>query len=280
MSVVTSCISTTMVLLLLGAVVAFVLVAHNFGAAVRENFSIEVLVKDQMDKGQLYGLQQSLKKQPYTLRLNYVSKEQTSQEMAEALDLKADDSFLEHNPLPQEFEVYLRAEYTTADSLARIVPELMKMDGVTEVLYPLEEIKGLDAVIPIVSLSLLVVALLLGFVSFALINNIIRLTVYSQRLSIHTMKLVGASWGFIRRPFLRRFVWIGVVSATVASVLIALVLHYFVLLNTYISTLVTSEVWWTTLVTVYLCGILLTLLCAWVSVNKYLKMNESQMMLE
>lgn len=272
---ITSCISTTLVLLLLGAVVFFVLMANNFGKTVRENFSIEVLVADSVSQQSLHNLQKTLREMPYTYNTNYVSKQQTTREMAEALDLNADEGFLDYNPLPQEFELYLKAPYVNADSLSFIIPMLKEQKGVLDVIYPGEELQGLDKVIPILSITLLFIALLLGFVSIALINNTIRLNVYSRRFSIHTMKLVGAKWSFIRKPFLWKAFKLGFISASLASALIGFCVYYIYVQQNFLSSLITPKINLITLGCIFLFGVSLTLICAYISVNRFLRMNEN-----
>ena len=126
-----------------------------------------------------------------------------------------------------------------------------------------------------ISLLLLGLAGILSLISFALINNTIRLTIYSKRFLIHTMKLVGASWGFIRRPFLQRNFWIGVLAACLADGILWAAAVWLVAYEPELVAVVTPQVMLAVSVSVLAFGIIITWLCAWFSINKYLRMKSS-----
>ena len=119
-----------------------------------------------------------------------------------------------------------------------------------------------------------------ALISISLINNTIRMSVYARRQIIHSMKLVGAKWSFIRRPYLWRALLMGLIAAGIASGLLMLGIWQLWQLHTYISTLVTPQVVSITLGTVVACGILLTFLCAYVSVTRFLRMSEAEMLMK
>uniref|UniRef100_UPI00338F1107 cell division protein FtsX n=1 Tax=Phocaeicola sartorii TaxID=671267 RepID=UPI00338F1107 len=144
-----------------------------------------------------------------------------------------------------------------------------------EVLYQKDLIDAVNDNIRNISLMLLGLAVILTFISFALINNTIRLTIYSKRFLIHTMKLVGASWGFIRRPFLRRNFWIGVLSAAIADAVLWGAAYWLVSYESELIRVITTEVMLLVSVAVLAFGVLITWLCALLSINKYLKMKAS-----
>jgi cell division transport system permease protein len=128
-----------------------------------------------------------------------------------------------------------------------------------------------------VSIVLLVLALLLTFVSFSLISNTVRLSVYANRFVIHTMKLVGASWGFIRRPFLKQAVMVGVIAAVLAIAVLGAGVYGLYLTQPGIVEIVTWEVLALTAAAVLLFGIVITALCAFLAVNKFLKMKAQEL---
>lgn len=270
-----SCISTTLVLLLLGIVIFFVQAGAGFSRQLRENFTLQVLVADSLTKADLYRMQTELRRLPYVRHTDYISKERGTAEMA-ALMKEAPSDFLGYSPIPDEFELYLKAEYACPDSLRRYVPELRRRADVADVIYPKETMNFVDYALPMTGLVMLVVAALLAFVSFALINNTIRLNVYARRFTIHTMKLVGARWSFIRRPFLVRAMGIGLVSGLLADALLGTGIHLLLGLDVYVSTLATPAVIGVTLAVVPGCGLLLTLVCAYFSVNRFLRMRGSE----
>ncbi len=130
------------------------------------------------------------------------------------------EEFLGYNPFTASIEIKLHSDYANSDSIAKIEKMVKRNSNIQDVLYRKELIDAVNDNIRNISLVLLALAVVLTFISFALINNTIRLAIYSKRFLIHTMKLVGASWSFIRRPFLRRNVWSGVLAAVVADAIL------------------------------------------------------------
>ena len=122
------------------------------------------------------------------------------------------EEFLGYNPFTASLEIKLHSDYANSDSIAKIEKMIKKNSNIQDVLYRKELIDAVNENIRNISLVLLALAVVLTFISFALINNTIRLAIYSKRFLIHTMKLVGASWSFIRGPFLRKNVWSGVLA--------------------------------------------------------------------
>ncbi len=230
MQFITSSISTTLVLLLLGLVVFFVLTAHNLSVYVRENISFSVLISDDMKEADILKLQKKLNQEPFVKQSEYISKKQALKEQTEAMGTDPEE-FLGYNPFTASIEIKLHSDYANSDSIAKIEKMIKKNTNIQDVLYRKELIDAVNDNIRNISLVLLALAVVLTFISFALINNTIRLAIYSKRFLIHTMKLVGASWGFIRGPFLRKNVWSGILAAIVAdSILMAFDKVNFILL--------------------------------------------------
>ena len=202
MQFITSSISTTLVLLLLGLVVFFVLTAHNMSVYVRENISFSVLISDDMKEADILKLQKKLNQEPFVKQSEYISKKQALKEQTEAMGTDPEE-FLGYNPFTASLEIKLHSDYANSDSIAKIEKMIKKNSNIQDVLYRKELIDAVNENIRNISLVLLALAVVLTFISFALINNTIRLAIYSKRFLIHTMKLVGASWSFIRGPFLR-----------------------------------------------------------------------------
>src|SRR5574344_1206455 len=219
MQMVTSCISTTMVLLLLGVVVFFVMIAQNLSDYVRTNLTVTVLLSDDMSQPEAARLQQQLRHKSYVDGITFISKEDALKEQTAALGSDPSD-FLGSNPFSASFELKMRPDYANSDSLRWIERDIKKNAKVMDVSYQQALMDSVNSNIKKISIILLILAALLTFVSFGLINNNVRLNVYSKRFLIHTMKLVGASWGFIRRPFMVRSIWIGVIAAVVADTLL------------------------------------------------------------
>ena len=163
----------------------------------------------------------------------------------------------------------------TPDSIAKIERKIKKNTNIQEILYQKDLIDSVNNNIRNISIVLLCLAGLLTFISFALINNTIRLTIYSKRFLIHTMKLVGANWGFIRKPFLIRNIWIGVISAFAADAILLGGANMLVNYEPELISIVTPEVMLIVSASVFLFGIIITFLCAYLSINRYLRMKAS-----
>ena len=272
MQFVTSSISTTLVLLLLGLVVFFVLGAHNLSVYVKENINFSILISDDMKESDILKLQKKLDKEPFVKATEYISKKQALREQTEAMGTDPQE-FLGYNPFTASIEVKLHSDYANSDSIAKIEKKIKKNTNIQEVLYQKDLIDAVNDNIRNISLMLLGLAVILTFISFALINNAIRLTIYSKRFLIHTMKLVGASWSFIRRPFLRRNFWIGVLSAVIADAVLWGAAYWLVSYEPELIRVITPDVMLLVSVSVLIFGVLITWLCALLSINKYLKMK-------
>ena len=181
--------------------------------------------------------------------------------------------FLKYNPFSPLIEVKLQAAYAHPDSVARIEAWLMKQKGVEEVDYRKDLLQSVNSNLHYLSLLLLGLAVLLACISFALINNTIRLTIYSKRFLIHTMKLVGASWSFIRRPFLVRNFWIGCLSAVLADGALWLLSGWLVTYVEGLSAVITLQMLLLVSAVVLIAGICITWLCALLSINRFLRMK-------
>ncbi len=274
MQFITSSISTMLVLLLLGLVVFFMLSANNLSTFVRENINFSLIVSDDMRDAELKKYQQQLSKEAFVKEAVYISKEDALKEQKEAMGTNPEE-FLGYNPFHASIEIKLNSEYANSDSIAKIEKRLLKNKNILEVRYPQELMDAVNNNIRKISLFLLLLAALLTFISFALINNTIRLAVYSKRFLIHTMKLVGASWGFIRRPFLKKNFWIGVTAGIMADLLLMIGAYSLIIYEPELRSIITPEVMLIVLASVFLFGIIITLICANISINRYLKMKAS-----
>ena len=274
MQFITSSISTTLVLLLLGLVVFFVLAAHNLSIYVRENINFSVLISDDMKEADILKLQKRLDKEPFVKQTEYISKKQALKEQTEAMGTDPEE-FLGYNPFTASIEIKLHSDYANSDSIAKIEKLIKKNTNIQEVLYQRELIDLVNENIRNISLVLLTLAVVLTLISFALINNTIRLAIYSKRFLIHTMKLVGASWGFIRRPFLRRNIWSGVLAGIMADAILMGAAYWLVSYEPELIRVITPEVMLLVSGSVLVFGIIITFLCAYLSINKYLRMKAS-----
>ena len=274
MQFVTSSISTTLVLLLLGLVVFFVLGAHNLSVYVKENINFSILISDDMKESDILKLQKKLDKEPFVKQTEYISKKQALKEQSEAMGTDPEE-FLGYNPFTASIEIKLHSDYANSDSIAKIEKMIKKNTNIQDVLYQRELIDLVNDNIRNISLVLLALAVVLALISFALINNTIRLAIYSKRFLIHTMKLVGASWGFIRRPFLRRNIWSGVLAGIMADAILMGTAYWLVSYEPELIRVITPEVMLLVSGSVLIFGVVITFLCAYLSINKYLRMKAS-----
>lgn len=274
MQFVTSSISTTLVLLLLGMVVFFVLTANNLSVYVKENITLSLLISDDMRESAILEFQKSLNKEPFVKETVYISKKQALEEQTEAMGTDPKE-FLGYNPFTASIEMHLKSQYANSDSIAKIEKLVKKNPNILEVKYPQDIIDLLNDNIRKISIFLLALAALLTFISFALINNTIRLAIYSKRFLIHTMKLVGASWSFIRGPFLQRNIWSGIFAGMIADCILMGVAYGLVSYEPELIRIITPEVMLLVSASVLVFGIVITFFCAYISINKYLKMKAS-----
>lgn len=261
----------------------FVSVGTNFSRQIREGLTVEVLMNDSTRNADLLKTQDLLRHAPYTRMVDFISKERGTREMNAALQGDMCE-FVGGSPIPAEFEVYLKADYANIDSIAHYEKSMRAMPGVTDVIYPRDVMESLDRTIPVVGIILLAIAALLALVSFSLIGNTLRMSIYARRYSIHTMKLVGASWGFIRRPFIWQAFRIGLVAAILAGGVLAGMMYWLQYMagmgDVYLNELVTPDVWIVTLGTIFVCGIVLTVWCAYISVNRQLNLHSADVYLK
>lgn len=274
MQFITSSISTMLVLLLLGMVVFFVLSANNLSTYVRENIGFTILVSDDMKEPEALKFQKQLNEEAFVKESAYISKEQALKEQTEAMGTDPAE-FLGYNPFTASIEIKLNAAYANSDSIGWIEKIILANKKVMEVNYPQDLLDSVNRNIQKVSMFLLGLAALLTLISFALINNTIRLAIYSKRFTIHTMKLVGASWGFIRRPFLIRNLWIGVLAAILADAALMAMAYMLVKYEPQLIDIITPNTLLIVMTSVFVFGVIITSMCAYISINKYLRMKAS-----
>ncbi|WP_299230814.1 permease-like cell division protein FtsX [uncultured Bacteroides sp.] len=276
MQFITAGISTTMVLFLLGLVVFFVLTANNLSVYIRENIAFSAILDDGIKETSIIKLQESLNKKDYVKQTVYISKDQALKEQIEAMGTDPSE-FLGHNPFNASIEIRLNAGYTNPDSIKWIEKELMANKSILEISYPQNLLDSVNRNLQKISAFLLGLAVLLSLISFSLINNTIRLTIYSKRFLIHTMKLVGASWSFIRRPFITRNLWIGILSGAVANAILTASAYTAVKYEPELLAIVSPESIMIVALAVMVFGMIITTLCAYISINKYLRMKISEL---
>lgn len=272
LQIITLCISTSLVLILLGMVTFTVLTARNLSSYVKENLTVTLMLSEKMTVAESQRLRTSLNNKRYISRTLYISPQQALKEHVKAMGSDPTD-FLGGNPFVGSIEMQLKAEYANNDSLKWITRELRANSNIEDITYQKDFMDQVNANLRKISIVLLVLAALLTFISFSLINNTIRLSVFSRRFSIHTMKLVGASWSFIRWPFIKRAIAEGLVAAIVADGVLAAGIYALYNLEPEILVVVDWRVMAITGVAVLLFGLIITTFCSYLSVNRFLRMS-------
>lgn len=218
-------ISISLVLLLVGVATLLVVNAGSVSDYFKENMQVSVLMKQEVGEEEAMEYVSDLYAMPFIKGTKFVSREQGTKEMADLLGEDFLDVF-ETAPIPVSVDVTLKAEYVSSDSLEVVKREIMKSPLVDEVVYQKSLVDKLNTNLRKISLVLGVFIVLLLFISFVLINNTVRLNVFSRRFTIHTMKLVGATKSFIRAPFMVQAVFQGLFSALLATVMLVGILFF------------------------------------------------------
>jgi cell division transport system permease protein len=276
MQMITLCISTTMVLVLLGLVVLSVQTARNLSTYVKENMAVNLVLGDTVTVEEGTALLEEVKRLPYAKSVKYISQDEALRVMT--AEMGADPvKFAGVNPFQAEIEIQIKAEYANSDSLQRVTAQLEQDARVIEVAYLKDQIDAVNRNVNRFNLILLVLSVLLIFVSYTLISNSVRLGVYARRFTIHTMKLVGARWSFIRRPFLSRSIVIGLLSSLLACLALGGIVYSLFTHLPSAKMFITWHEMAIVAVCVFVFGFVIMLLCTWLSVNKFLRMTAGQL---
>jgi cell division transport system permease protein len=208
-----------MVLSMVGLLGLILVEAHNLSNYVKENIVLNVYVDDAAHETDVIQLRKQIQANPIVKDAQYVTKEQAARNLQK--DLGEDFvKFLGYNPLSQSIDVYLKAEYANNPDIERFKAELLKNPMIKEVKYQKSLVDQMNDNITTISLVILAFSAIFVVLSVALINNTIRLAIYSQRFLIKSMQLVGATKGFIRKPFLLYGIWHGILGALIAILIL------------------------------------------------------------
>lgn len=220
---ISSVISISLVLLLVGVAGLLLVNARSVSDYFKENMQVSVMLNPDVPDDRASGFQSELEMMPFIRSTEFISKEQGAEEMSELLGedfLKVFDTA----PIPVSIDVTLDAAYVSADSLEVVRKTIMASPLVDEVVYQQSLVEALNANLSKISSVLAVFIVLLLFISFVLINNTVRLSVFDKRFAIHTMKMVGATRSFIRAPFLVQAFFQGIFAAIMAIIMLLAVL--------------------------------------------------------
>lgn len=214
-----SVISISLVLLLVGVASMLLVNAKSVSDYFKENMQVSVLMKQNVSDEKALEFREMLEDERYIKSTTFISKEQGQRELAAQLGEDFLDVF-ETSPIPVSIDVTLTADYVSADSLEMVRAEISESSLVDEVVYQRSLVDALNANLSRISFILGIFIALLLFISFVLINNTVRLNVFARRFTIHTMKLVGATRSFIRAPFLVQAAFQGLFAAFIAIIIL------------------------------------------------------------
>ena len=275
-SYLTLVISVSLVLFLLGILGLVIINAKELSDYFRESLTFSVILDEDAREADIRMLQKDLDAKPSVKSTEYVSKDEAATKMKE--DMGEDFiSFLGDNPLPPSIDVYLYAGYTNRDSVVKFEKYILEYPFVKEVWYEDSLLFLINENVRKISIFLLIISSFLFLIAVTIINNTIRLAIYSKRFLIRTMQLVGATRAFIRKPFLIRSIYHGVLAALTAMLLLMGLLYLvekeFLMLFSFESTKLLAVLG----VLLIIAGILINLVSTYLSVNRYLGISEDKL---
>ena len=269
-------ISLSLVLFVVGLLGLVLINAQRLSDYVKENIGFTIMLKDGITEIETIKFQKELESSDFTKSINFITKEQATQELK--ADLGEDFvNFLGYSPLLSSIDVKLNAPYANTDSLQQITTELTDNPFVFEAYYQKDLVNKLNSNVKRLSFFLLVFCILLFFIAFVLINNTIRLSVYAKRFLIRTMRLVGATDSFIQKPFLIKGVYQGVYSSIFAVFMLIGAIQLIQgdtvnMLN--VDDLKTIGI---VFILIFLSGLALSLFSTFFAVRKYIQLNENEL---
>ena len=271
-----SVISISLVLLLVGVAAMLLVNAKGVSNYFKENMQVTVMMKQNVSDEAAMDYQAVLDNERFIRSSEFVSKEQGQREMADMLG----DDFLdvfETSPIPVSIDVTLKADYVSADSLEVVRTVIEKSPLVDEVVYQSSLVDALNANLSRISAVLGIFIALLLFISFVLINNTVRLNVYARRFTIHTMKLVGATRSFIRAPFLVQAVFQGVFAAFIAIIALVVMMYFMRSEFEQLFEIFRLDLLLSVMGIVLVAGIVICLASTWRVVNKLVSLKKDEL---
>jgi len=271
-SYVTTVISITLVLFLLGLLGMFILHAKKLSDYVKENIGFSIMIREGVKETGIMELKKKLDNAYYVKSTEYIPRERAAEKLEDEL---GEDfiSFLGYNPLLTAIDLRLKAAYANPDSISRIEHRLLTNPEVKEVFYQKSLVDLINRNLEKISLILLAFSGILLFIAIVLINNTIRLSVYSKRFIIRSMQLVGATEGFIRRPFLYRSVLNGCISAVIAIGFLIVITYFSVEQLPELLELQDITMLLLLVAFIFLLGVFFSWLSTYFSVRKYLRIK-------
>ncbi|MCQ2227745.1 MAG: permease-like cell division protein FtsX [Bacteroidales bacterium] len=272
----TTTVSIALVLFLLGIIGLLMLNANRISNYVKENLGLTIMLENDAKDAEVKKIEKALSASAIVKSVTYLNKEQAAEKLQEEL---GEDfvEFLGYNPLLSSIDVKLYADYATEDGMERIEKMVIDYPEVKDVHYQKDMVNLIHSNVNKISIVLLCFSAVMLLVAITLINNTVRLMVYSRRFLIRTMQLVGATNGFIRRPFIGQSVAQGIIGGLIANLLIAGViflsareLHGVIGFDNIMVVVALFAI-------VFILGIILTLISTLVAVNRYLNVRTADL---
>ena len=275
-SSITTVVSISLVLFMLGLLGIIILNTHKLSNNFKENIGFQVILKDEAKEVDVAKMQKTLDATNYVRSTEFITKDEAAARLKK--DLGEDFiGFLGYNPLLASINVHLKAQYANADSIEWIEKEMMQNPVVKEVSYKKNLVTMINENVKKISFIILFCSTLLMIIALALINNTIRLTIYSKRFLIKTMQLVGATQGFIRRPFVLKGIRHGVYGAIIAIGLLIGFLYLGQKQMPDLAELQDTEMLLTLFVIVIILGIIISWISTSLAVRKYLRLKSDEL---
>ncbi|MDT0678414.1 cell division protein FtsX [Autumnicola musiva] len=269
-------ISIALVLFLLGILGLLVLNTKKVADHFKEQIAMTVYFTDTAKEGEMEDLNKSLSSADYTKSATFVSKEEAAEQHSEEI---GEDfmEFLGYNPLQNSIDIYMNADYVSSSRADSIATDLTSRSFVDEVVYDKPLISLLNENVQKISLWVLVISAVFTFIAVLLINSSIRLAVYSKRFTIKTMQMVGATKGFIRRPFIWQSVKLGIIGAVLALIGMAAVLYYLNKSFTELNLLGDVKLLSALFIGVFLIGVIITWISTYFATSRFLNLKTDEL---
>lgn len=269
---ITSLISISLALILLGMLSLVLINARQLSKYVREKIGFTLVLRDNLKEVEIIRLQKILNASDYVKSTRFIDKETAAKELIEELG-EDFTGFLGYNPLFASLDVKLYAPYTASDSLKILEQTFLAYPQVSEVYYQKNLVTLINKNVRKISMLLIIASALLTFIFFGLINNTIRILIYSQRFTINTMQMVGASKNFIRKPFLVRSLLLGTYGAIIANAILISGIYTY---NKELQVIINDNDLSNTLlvfIIVFITGLLISFCSTWFAINKFLRLK-------
>lgn len=269
-------ISTTLVLLLLGIMGILFIGAQSLSNNVKENILVTVVFNNTLEESDILKLKRSIDSDKRIQKSIYISKEQALAEETKALKANPAD-ILGYNPYEASLELTMKPEFSNSEELEKLKQMLITKKGIKEIIYQKDLVDTINNNIQRAGFMLLALLVMLTLISWSLIGNLVRLSIYSKRFLLHTMKLVGATWGFISKPFIVSNMWIGFTSGIIANILLVTGLYFLQQNEPGIAAMLPTEGLIVVAAGITLFGMIICMLCAFLSVRRFLRMRKNDL---